>query len=307
MGQILIGRYARELNLDVIHDPTGVSPLAFTRSPTVTVTTVHDVFAWSIPGYSSFLDNLIYKHWLNQRNARTDATITVSNQSCTDIMQYLRTQPERMHIIPYGVSNLFQPLAAELVEPIVRGRFNIRMPYVLYVGSLTERKNLIRLLRAFAKIQHRCPDYLLVLAGPRSWKQSPIESAVKELNLSERVQLTGPVTDHELPALYNGASLFAFPSLYEGFGLPVLEAMACGTPVVTSNTSSLPEVAGDAAILVDPTNVEQIAEAMWLVLSQPALAAALREKGLARAAQFTWERTARETAAVYSRALESSG
>jgi glycosyltransferase involved in cell wall biosynthesis len=212
-----------------------------------------------------------------------------------------------MHIIPYGVSKLFQPLAAELVESIVRDRFNIRKPYVLYVGSLTERKNLVRLLRAFAKIHHRCPEYLLVLAGPRSWKQSPIESTVKELNLWEHVQLTGPVTDHELPALYNGASLFAFPSLYEGFGLPVLEAMACGAPVVTSNTSSLPEVAGDAAILVDPLNVEQIAEAMWLVLSQPALAAALREKGLARAAQFTWERTARETVAVYSRALESSG
>lgn len=298
-GQIIIGRCAKELDLDVIHDPTGVSPLALAKHQVATVTTIHDVFAWSIPGYSSLLDDLIYKHWLTRRDASTDAIITVSNQSRADILKYLRAQPDKIHTIPYGVSSKFRPLTAEVFEPILRDRFGIRRPYILYVGALTERKNIIRLLQAFANVREKCPDHVLVLAGPRSWKQSPIESTIVELNLSDHVQLTGSLTDNELPALYNVASLFAFPSLYEGFGLPVLEAMACGTPVLTSNISSLPEVVGDAGIMVDPYNVEEISQAMIEIISDVNLSQELRQRGLGRASHFSWEETARKTVAVY--------
>lgn len=143
-----------------------------------------------------------------------------------------------------------------------------------------------------------------MIVGARKWKSSPIFATVQALGLEPHVTFTGYVADEHLPALYSGADLFAFPSLYEGFGLPVLEAMACGAPVVTSNTSSLPEVTGDAALLVDPTDVAQLADAMCLVLSQPALAAELRAKGLARAVQFSWERTARETLSVYEHVMK---
>jgi glycosyltransferase involved in cell wall biosynthesis len=193
-------------------------------------------------------------------------------------------------------------MAAAEVAPILR-EYGVEPPYILYVGALESRKNLPRLLEAYARLRAWSPQWRLVIVGARKWKFSPIFDTVQRLALEGHVTFTGYVADEHLPALFTGADLFAFPSLYEGFGLPVLEAMACGAPVVTSNTSSLPEVAGDAALLVDPYDVEQIAQAMWLVLSQPALAAQLRAKGLARAAQFTWERTARETIAVYERVL----
>jgi glycosyltransferase involved in cell wall biosynthesis len=142
------------------------------------------------------------------------------------------------------------------------------------------------------------------VVGARKWKYSPIFETVKQLGLENHVHFMGFVPEDELPALYNGADLFVFPSLYEGFGLPVLEAMACGTPVITSNVSSLPEVAGNAALLVDPYNVDELADAMRRILSDPALAADLRARGLERAQQFSWERTAQETLAVYKHVLE---
>ena len=302
-GQIALWKRAKELKIDVIHDPTGTSPLALAGLRAATVTTIHDVFPWSMPGYSSFLDMLIYRQWLPRRWAGTDAVITDSDQSRKDIEKFLLRETGVIYVIPNGASPKFRPLEQESVAAIVRDKFRIAGPYVLYLGALTQRKNVIRIIRAFDIVRHKVAGLKLVLAGPRSWKKSPVESAIAELGLADHIHLTGPLPDEELPALYNGAALFAFPSLYEGFGLPVLEAMACGTPVVTSNTSSLPEVAGDAALLVDPYDVDQIAGAMWRILSQPELAAALRQKGLARAARFTWERTARETVAVYERVL----
>lgn len=300
-GQFLIGRYARELKLDVIHDPTGTSPLAIAKKRTATVTTIHDVFALSIPGYSSFLDSLIYKYWLTRPSSRTDAIITVSKQSYSDILKYLSRNSEKIHIIPYGVSYKFRPIRPDHYEKILRYHFGISRPYVLYVGALTERKNLVRLLKAFANVSKLYPEYLLVLAGPGSWKQSPIESTIMELNLEKHVHLTGPLTDDELPALYNGASLFAFPSLYEGFGLPVLEAMACGTPVLTSNISSLPEVVGNAGVLVDPYNIEDIAQAICRLISDPLLSQEYRKLGLDRASTFSWEKTAQKTLEIYEK------
>jgi len=144
---------------------------------------------------------------------------------------------------------------------------------------------------------------LVIVGAPNFWKSSPVAESVEKLGLKSCVHFTGYIPEGDLPALYNGADLFVFPSLYEGFGLPVLEAMACGTPVITSNTSSLPEVAGDAALLVDPYDVDAIAEAMRRVLTDLNLAGELRVKGLARASEFSWERTARETLAVYEKVL----
>ena len=161
-----------------------------------------------------------------------------------------------------------------------------------------------RALQAFAIIEDRFPSVRFVLAGPRTWKQTPVEDLVQVLGIGEKVLLTGPLTDIDLPALYSGADLFVFPSLCEGFGLPPLEAMACGTPVVCSDATSLPEVVGDAALTVDPYNVEALAEAMCRVLGERDLASALRARGLERAQQFTWRRTARETLGVYRQVLD---
>jgi glycosyltransferase involved in cell wall biosynthesis len=304
VGQVEIAAVARRLALDVVHDPVGVMPLLLTSA--VRVVTIHDAIPYVFPQTSTRFDQLVYHRWLPTAVRAAGAVITDSQSAREDIVTYLSVSPERVTATPLAADRRFRLPDAAGVAPVL-SRYGIARPYILYVGALESRKNLPRLLEAYSRLRRWSSQWRLVIVGARKWKTSPIFDTVQALGLEPHVTFTGFVEDEHLPALYAAADLFAFPSLYEGFGLPVLEAMACGAPVVTSNTSSLPEVAGDAAILVDPTNVEQIAEAMWLVLSQPALAAALREKGLARAAQFTWERTARETAAVYARAVESSG
>jgi glycosyltransferase involved in cell wall biosynthesis len=299
-GQVAVWRRARELDLDIIHDPTGVSPFGIAQRSTATISTIHDVFAWSLPGYSSLLDTIIYRYWLTSSQAKTDAIITVSSQSRADIEKHLNADPDKIHTIPYGVNSNFHPMEAHEYNQVVEEKFQIRRPYLLYVGALTKRKNLERVLQAFAVAREKCPDLLLVLTGPSSWKQSPIESTINTFDLAKDVYLTGALTDKDLPALYNGALLFIFPSLYEGFGLPVLEAMACGTPVITSNVSSLPEVVGDAAVMVDPYDVEAMAQAICSVAGDQSLRLDLRRLGLARASQFTWECTAKKTVQVYN-------
>jgi glycosyltransferase involved in cell wall biosynthesis len=305
IGSGLIPAVIRLHQLDIVHDPTGVAPFMFGTGRARTVVTIHDVFPWSIPGYSSILDTLIYRHWLPRiLGSRKIEIITVSDQSRQDIMQYLGVNGGQLHIIPYGIGPQFRQLPPDSVRVHLAARFGISWPYILYVGALTQRKNIARAMQAFARIVNSFPALHFVLAGPQTWKQTPVESLVESLNIRNRVFLTGPLTDLDLPILYNGAELFIFPSLYEGFGLPPLEAMACGTPVVTSNISSLPEVTGEAALLVDPLDVQGIAQAMRRVLEDPALAAEMRQKGLAQAARFTWERTTRETLAVYKKVLE---
>lgn len=303
-GNVVIPSVARRLGLDLIHDPSGVTPLLFSFGEFRSVVTVHDVFAWSCPGNSTLLDQIIYRQWLPRVLPKMSAVITVSQQSRQDIQQYLAPPADRVKIIPYGVTPLFRPLPRTQVKKHLETEFNISDPYILYVGALTVRKNIKRALEAFALISDQMPSLRFILVGPRSWKQSPVEEIIERLDIGDKILLTGPLTDKDLPALYNGAELFIFPSLYEGFGLPVLEAMACGTPVLTSNLSSLPEVTGDAAKLVDPIDVNAIAQAMTQVLQNPALAATMREKGLRRAQQFTWERTATQTLALYKKVLD---
>jgi len=303
VGQGAIAHLVRRLGLDVVHDPTGVMPLALVRGA-ARVVTVHDAFPYTCARTSTTLDWLIYHAWLPRALPAADAVITDSMQSREDIVKHLRVTPERVTVVPLAADRRFRPVNPATVASVLQAH-GVAQPYILYVGALESRKNLPRLLEAYAQLRQWSTKWRLVIVGARKWKFSPIFETVQRLGLEPHVTFTGYVADEHLPALYAGADLFAFPSLYEGFGLPVLEAMACGTPVVTSNTSSLPEVAGDAAILVDPNSVGQIAEAMRSVLSQPTLAAELIEKGPARSGLFTWERTAQETIDVYRQALEA--
>jgi glycosyltransferase involved in cell wall biosynthesis len=300
IGQAEIAWCAWRRNLGLIHDPTGAMPLLLTGARRVA--TIHDVIPYIYPETSSRLDWLIYRCWLPLAVRRLDAIITVSEQSRSDIIRYLPVQPEDVTVIPEAASNIYCVLGQAEIDSVL-ARHGIDFPYILYVGSVEARKNLPRLLEAYAKLREWSGQWKLVIIGARKWKSNPVFDTVRRLGLEPHVHFTGYVEESDLPALYNGASLFAFPSLYEGFGLPVLEAMACGTPVVTSNTSSLPEVAGDAALLIDPIDVEAIASAMRRVLEDHTLSTEMRAKGLARAREFTWERTARETIAVYERML----
>jgi glycosyltransferase involved in cell wall biosynthesis len=301
-GNVALRQAAQRLDLDVIHDPTGLTPLLFGAGRARTVVTVHDVFAWSIPGHSTLADTLIYRHWLPRVLPRVNAVITVSHASKTDIVRHLGVPADRVHVTYEGVRHFYGRASVDRTSK-VRAQYGLPSNYVLSVGSVEERKNLRRLLQACARLWTAGEERPLVVVGARRWKYSKIMDTVQEMDLEGRVIFTGYVSDEDLPAIYSAADLFVFPSLYEGFGLPPLEAMACGTPVVCSNTASLPEVVGDAAIMVDPHDVEALAEAMHSVLTDPDLAEDLRRRGLERAARFTWERTARETVEVYREVL----
>jgi glycosyltransferase involved in cell wall biosynthesis len=300
LGQWQIAHLARRLGLDAVHDPTGTMSLLLTSA--ARILTIHDAIPYTYPCSSTRLDWFIHHAWLPWAVRAADAVLTDSARSREDIVTHLHVAPERVVVVPLAADRRFRPMEAVEVDPVLR-RYGVERPYILYVGSLEARKNLPRLLEAYARLRQWSARWTLVIVGARRVKASPIFEAARRLCLEPHVRFTGYVDDDHLPALYAGADLFVFPSLYEGFGLPVLEAMASGTPVVTSNTSSLPEVAGDAALMVDPTCVEALAEAMQRVLSDENFRAALRQRGLQRAAGFSWERTARETVAVYEKVL----
>lgn len=299
IGQVQIARAARRRGLVLVHDPTGTAPLMFTRAKRVI--TIHDVVPYIRPSASTAMDLAIHRIWLRVAAPHADAVITVSDQSKRDIARHLPVRSDRVHVVPSAAGPRFRPVCSGRVEQTLR-RLRISDPYILFVGSLEPRKNLVRLLDAFS-LRVQSWQAKLVIAGARKWQASPILRRVRELGIEGDVRFLGPVSDDDLPSLYSGAGAFVLPSLYEGFGLPVLEAMACGTPVVASNTPAIPEVAGDAAILVDPTDIRSIAHAIDRVLGDQALAEQMRDRGLAQASQFSWQRTARNTCQVYEKVL----
>ena len=241
-----------------------------------------------------------------RRTAKKASRIaTVSEYSRQDLLNIYKLPPEKVVVTYNGVESHFTPrpdLPNESQE--IRSRYGISRDFLLAVGSLQPRKNLIRLIRAYAKLRGERADFApqLVIVGRRLWLTHEIFDEVKRSRWAGDVILTGYVADEDLPALYRAARAFVYPSLFEGFGLPPLEAMACGTPVVTSGVSSLPEITGDAALLIDPNNEQSLASAMVEIVSDDLLRAELREKGIARAKRFTWRDAAEKTLRLYQEA-----
>jgi glycosyltransferase involved in cell wall biosynthesis len=244
--------------------------------------------------------------WLIRRAVRcADGVLTVSESVRRNVLHVLHAEPARVQAIPLGAASRFAPAAEEKVDD-VRVRHGLPRPYLLFVGNLEPRKNLPGLLDAFRIVRRRRSAPLdLAVAGQVGWLSEDLVSALGDEDLRDSVRTLGYVSAEDLPALYSGAEAFVFPTFWEGFGLPVLEAMACGTPVVTSNTSSIPEVAGDAAVLVDPKSVDSIAEGILHVLDAPGRREELRGRGLQPAAHFSWRRTASATLAAYEAAVEN--
>lgn len=294
LGQVELRGLAARHRLDIVHDLSGCAPFGLGAGRARTISTVYDVIPLSFPGVSTRLDALIYRRWLPWMLPRLDAVITVSESSRRDIARFMHVDPARIAVIPGAVSPRWQPPDADALAA-ARAAYGLPERYLLYVGNVEARKNLQRVIAAYATLPVDTPP--LVIVGPHKWRYSAIVAAAAELG--DRLIFTGYVDDAHLPAVYGGALLFLFPSLYEGFGLPVLEAMACGTPVITSTASSLPEVAGDAALLVDPTDTDAIAAAMVRLLVDADLQNEIRKKGLVRAADFTWSQAARRTLNAY--------
>jgi glycosyltransferase involved in cell wall biosynthesis len=299
--QSMLPILARRHRLDVLHSPHYTMPLAKTCR---TVVTFHDMTFFLYPQVHLLYKRIFFRTMIPLSARRADALIAISNSTRSDILRILQLPPARVATIPYGIAPIFQPIAAARGRDAFCQQHNLPYPFILYVGNLEPRKNLPALVRAFARLVQEGLPHTLVFAGARGWNDAPIFATIQELGLTPRIVFTDYIPQVALPALYGAADLFVYPSLYEGFGLPVLEAMACGVPVITSNLSSMPEVAGDAGILVDPNDVNALADAMTRVLTDQVLRATLAAKGLARARSFSWERMAQETLAVYARVAQ---
>lgn len=234
--------------------------------------------------------------------ARADLLLADSESTRRDLIELLRVNQERVEVIYPGVDERFHPLSDRARLERVRLRYSIEGPFILSVGTLEPRKNYPRLIEAFHRLRHDTHiPHRLVIVGGLGWRYAGVFRSVEQLGLQDEVRFLGHVPEEDLIALYNLCEAFAFVSLYEGFGLPVLEAMACGAPVVTSHLSSLPEVAGAAALPVDPTDIQAIADALGRLLQDSALRAALRDKGLARAKEFSWSASAQKLLDLYRR------
>jgi len=281
---------------DLLFVPSHVLPLVHPRR---CVVTVHDLGYHYYPEAHTLFQNA-YLRWSTRYNARTASRVLADSEAtCQDLIRYYQIPEEKIRVVYPGRDESLARVTDPATLSAVSARYGLFGPYLLYVGTLHPRKNLARLVQAFASLpdslRSQFPGLRLVLAGQKGWLYQDIMDQVHKLGLKSRVVLTGYVPDEDLPALLSGALAFAFPSLYEGFGFPVLEAMACGVPVVCSDSSSLPEVAGDAALLVDPLDIDALAGALAQVMVDEGLRRRLVGRGFQRIQRFSWRRCAQET------------
>jgi len=267
------------------------------------VVTIHDLIPLRFPGYFNAAKkacaSLLVRHAV--RNA--GAIITDSEFSRQDLLEMFRVPEEKVHAIHCGIDRHFAKLQAGERILSVRRRYGLEAPFVLHVGSLKPHKNVPTLLEAFSLLVRKKPDLHLAFVGESLSRRSSLSGRAEALGLGQRIRDLGFVSNEDLAGIYNCAEMVVLPSLYEGFGLPAIEAMACGTPAIVSNAASLPEVAGKGALVVDPRNAGEWAEAMKSVLENSSLRCDLIARGFENASRYSWKRNARETLRIYSSLL----
>jgi glycosyltransferase involved in cell wall biosynthesis len=300
--QLTFPRICQELAVDLAHVPYWGSPL---QSPVPIVVTVHDVTTLLVREYRRGLRPRLYTALVSAAARSADHVITDSKASQADIIKHLKIPAERVTPIYLAAGPEFKPDSEFLMDMAILKKYDLPDLYVLYLGGYEIHKNVATLLLAYTYVAKALgEDYPLVLTGTKPDESSPhippYDAYITELGLTDSIHWAGQIDEADKPAVYRGAQTFVFPSRYEGFGLPPLEAMACGTPVVTSNSSSLPEVVGDAGFAIDPDDDRQMGGSIIATVVQEELAADLKQKGLAQAATFSWEKTATETLMIYS-------
>jgi glycosyltransferase involved in cell wall biosynthesis len=299
---------AREAGVDVFHVPYFAPPL-LPRTPTVV--TIHDVIPLRLPLYQAGAKVKAYMKLVSQAAHNATRIITVSQHAKQDMVDALKIPPERIRVIYEAAGEEYRPITDTETLARVRARYGLGERYVFYLGGLDQRKNVPQLVRAFSHLYRRLEDprLQLLVSGNPDKNNGPLfpdpRPVGAELGMSGQI-IYRFVEEEDKAALYSGASVFVFPSLYEGFGLDPLEAMSCGAPVVCSNRTSLPEVVGDAALTVDPEDLDTLVEAMYRVLTDQQLAADMRARSLQRAAQFSWRKAAQETLSVYEEVYKST-
>jgi glycosyltransferase involved in cell wall biosynthesis len=294
--QFVAPRTIARLQPELCHFTNVVAPL---NAPCPIVVTIHDAAILMNPQWQPVKSLLAVRAFLPRVARRADAIITVSHSARRDLIAHLRLPPAKVHVVYEAAAPHYRAIenAAELDR--VRRQYDLHQPFAVYVGTIEPRKNLDRLVQAFARVQAIDQQQQLILIGQLGWKYQAVLKQIEKLGLQDRVRRLGYVAEEDLPAIYTLANFSVYPSLYEGFGLPIIESMACGTPVITSNRSSMAELGADAALLIDPLQVDSLANAWQRLMSDESLHAELRAAGLRRAAEFSWYRAAAETVEVY--------
>lgn len=287
----------RKQKFDLMHNMAFVTPLL---SSVPNMVTVYDLSFMHFPErYKS--SKRIYLQTQTKRSCRSAKhVVTISQSAAEDIHTLFGIPKEKIDVIYPGVHEKFQPLPIADVETF-KQQNKLHHPFILHVGTLQPRKNIPLLIDAFAQLQH--PTAELILVGGKGWLYDEIFAKVQAYNLEDRVRFTGYVPEEDVPYWYNSADVLAFPSIYEGFGMPVAQAMACGTPVVASNSSSLPEVVGDAGFLFDPNSAIELAQHLDNILANPSLAEALKKKGFTQARSFSWQQSGQKMVNIYQKLL----
>jgi glycosyltransferase involved in cell wall biosynthesis len=282
-------------DIAVFHATATYGPLAVRRP---VVLTLHDATSLTMPVETGLAERLFHRLFSVEAARRADVVLAPTTVAAEAIVECFRVPAERIRVVPLGVAGHFFEVTPGMVA-LTRQRYGLARPYLLYVGADTPRKNLATLVHVLERLRRPLPDLELILAGPPSPRDAQLDRLARDVGVAAQLRRLGHVKDRDLPALYAGAACVTYVSLCEGFGLPIIEAMAAGAPVVTSNCSSMPEVAGGAAMLIDPTSPDAIAAAVEQVIGHSDVAAALREAGRARSRQFEWRRTARLTEQAY--------
>lgn len=289
---------------DLLHFTNSLAPLKMSRPY---VLTVHDASLFLHSQHHPKARLLTVRLILPLIARRADAIVTMSNNAKRDLVKALRLSPEKIEVIYEAAPRSFHREPDPEYQLAVRKKYGLPDRYLLYVGTLEPRKNLSRLLRAFWRLRQQGFRHQLILAGPNGWHMNGIFAEIERLELQGSTRMLGYVPVADLPGLYSLASVFVFPSLYEGFGLPPLEAMACGVPVLTSNNSSLAEICGDAAHLINPLDEAEIAAGLRALLEDPDWRTELGRRGRRRSREFSWSEAAAQTMALYERVLKTNG
>ncbi len=298
--QWIVPRVLNRENADLYHSLYYIMPYC---GGIPTIVTIYDLIPFFFPEYFSFKTRLLYRLCSYWAVKKSQHIITISQSTQNDLLARYRLPPEKVTVIHLAADKRFYPREKSEIESAVQD-LGIPENYILYVGSNKPHKNLKRLVKAWERLPSSKPA--LVIAGPWESRFQETHKYVESNKLQNLVYLTGPIDDNLLPALYSGATMFVFATEYEGFGLPLLEAMACGSPVITSNVSSMPEIAGDAALLVNPSNIDEISSAMQAVLDDNELRSKHRALSVKRARHFSWEKCAAETIDVYKKIIENA-
>lgn len=296
---VLLPLACRREKIDLLHCPKSAVPYCV---PCPAIVTLHDLIPLRHPETEKFVARVYWNIQIPIAARKSSFIITDSEHARREIIEDFNVPPERIKAVMLG----FNPAMLEERSPagaaVVRGKYGLPEEYLLYVGTIQPRKNIDTLIEAYASLRSlRAAMPKLVIVGRKGWLYDRLFARIAELGLTDQIMFTGFVPDEELPYIYDGANLFAYLSFFEGFGLPPLEAMACGIPVITSNTTSLPEVVADAGIMVPPDDAVAVAAAITRLLDDPEYAALLGRRGRERAELFSWEAAARETLAIYQK------